>query len=202
VGIAVFGTQKTDAIRTGTGSRLFFFVLLLLVGGAILRSAIATRLDDFTYDFAYHIAAGTSYVQRADFRLNPEHPPLVKLWVGGLMAATGFALAPSARLTTNTMSAPLQKRGSNGLTMVKVDRGFPLVEVLDEHDVAAVVVELRIGTSPKAVSFQGASGTAALGVAFTIVYPASSFIGGTSAPIQGFATYSVDGTVYVQAEDR
>ena len=28
--------------------------------------------------------------------------------------------------------------------MVKVDRGFPLVEVLDQHDVAAVVVELRI----------------------------------------------------------
>jgi hypothetical protein len=28
--------------------------------------------------------------------------------------------------------------------MVKVDRGFPLVEVLDEHDVAAVVVEFRI----------------------------------------------------------
>ena len=93
MGIAVFGARKTDRIRTGIGSRLFFFVLLLLVGGAILRSAIATRLDDFTYDEAYHIAAGTSYVQRADFRLNPEHPPLVKLWVGGLMAATGFRLS-------------------------------------------------------------------------------------------------------------
>ena len=93
MGIAVSGAQKTDGIRTGTGSRLFFFVLLLLVGGAILRSAIATRLDDFTYDEAYHIAAGTSYVQRADFRLNPEHPPLVKLWVGALMSATGFRLS-------------------------------------------------------------------------------------------------------------
>jgi Dolichyl-phosphate-mannose-protein mannosyltransferase len=93
VGIAVFGAQQTNGVRTSTGSRLFFFILLLLVGGAILRSATATRLDDFTYDEAYHIAAGTSYVQRADFRLNPEHPPLVKLWVGGLMAATGFHLS-------------------------------------------------------------------------------------------------------------
>ena len=48
--------------------------------------------------------------------------------------------------------------------------------------------------------FQGASGSAALGSAFTIIYPASSFIGGTSAPIQGFATYSVDGTVFLPAE--
>jgi hypothetical protein len=93
VSIAIFGARQTDGSRTGTGSQLFFFALLLLVGGAIIRSAIATRLDDFTYDEAYHIAAGTSYVQRADFRLNPEHPPLVKLWVGGLMAATGFRLS-------------------------------------------------------------------------------------------------------------
>jgi hypothetical protein len=75
-------------------SDLFVLLLLLLIGGAILRSALATRLDDFTFDEAYHIASGVSYVQRADFRLNPEHPPLVKLWVGGVMAATGFHLSP------------------------------------------------------------------------------------------------------------
>ncbi len=73
--------------------RLFFFLLILMVAGAIGRSAIATRVDDFTFDEAYHIAAGVSYVQRADFRINPEHPPLVKLWVGSLMSATGFHLS-------------------------------------------------------------------------------------------------------------
>src|SRR5690349_18469501 len=72
----------------------FILLVLLVVGGAILRSAIATRLDDFTFDEAYHIAAGASYVQRCDFRINPEHPPLVKLWVGSLMSATGFHLSP------------------------------------------------------------------------------------------------------------
>jgi Dolichyl-phosphate-mannose-protein mannosyltransferase len=72
----------------------FILLLLLLVSGAILRSALATRLDDFTFDEAYHIASGVSYVRGADFRLNPEHPPLVKLWVGGFMSATGFHLTP------------------------------------------------------------------------------------------------------------
>jgi hypothetical protein len=82
--------QKKPAIRL----RVFVVVLVFIVGGAIFRSAVATRLDDFTYDEPYHIAAGVSYVKGADFRLNPEHPPLVKLWVGSLLSATGFHLSP------------------------------------------------------------------------------------------------------------
>jgi hypothetical protein len=66
----------------GVSSRLFVLVLLLLVSGAIVRSAISTRLDGFTIDEPYHIATGVSYVRYADFRINPEHPPLVKLWAG------------------------------------------------------------------------------------------------------------------------
>lgn len=75
-----------------TVKRSFLWLALFLVGLAILRSAVATRLDGFTYDEAYHIAAGVSYVKYRDFRLNPEHPPLVKLWVGCLIQATGFRL--------------------------------------------------------------------------------------------------------------
>ena len=73
--------------------RLFVLVVLLLVAGAIVRSAITTRRDGFTIDEAYHIAAGVSYVRYADFRINPEHPPLVKLWVGSFISATGFHLS-------------------------------------------------------------------------------------------------------------
>jgi tetratricopeptide (TPR) repeat protein len=71
---------------------VFLWFALLLIGMAILRSAIATRLDSFTIDEAYHIAAGVSYVRYHDFRINPEQPPLVKLWVGSFIAATGFHL--------------------------------------------------------------------------------------------------------------
>jgi tetratricopeptide (TPR) repeat protein len=85
---------QTEPQRLPVISRnLFVTLLLLIVGGAIVRSAIATRLDGFTIDEAYHIAAGVSYVRYADFRINPEHPPLVKLWVGSLISTTGFHLS-------------------------------------------------------------------------------------------------------------
>jgi len=72
----------------------FLWVTLLLVGLGILRSALTTRLDGFTIDEAYHVAAGVSYVKYRDFRINPEQPPLVKLWVGSVIAATGFHMDP------------------------------------------------------------------------------------------------------------
>jgi tetratricopeptide (TPR) repeat protein len=65
---------------------IFFLVLLALVGSTIIRSGLATRLDSFTFDEAYHIGAGAAYVQTGDFRLNPEHPPLVKLWTGAFVS--------------------------------------------------------------------------------------------------------------------
>jgi hypothetical protein len=90
-----FGPVTVERTKSpGVRSRLFALVLLLLVGGAIVRSAISTRLDGFTIDEPYHIATGVSYVRYADFRINPEHPPLVKLWAGAFLSATGFHLNP------------------------------------------------------------------------------------------------------------
>lgn len=62
-------------------------VLLLaaIVALGIFRSHMGTQLDSFTVDEPWHIVAGTSYVRGGDFRLNPEHPPLAKLWVGAAM---------------------------------------------------------------------------------------------------------------------
>lgn len=74
------------------GFDTFVWLVLLLVGLGVVRSAIATRLDGLTLDEAYHITAGVSYVKHGDFRINPEHPPLVKLWVGSFLAATSFHL--------------------------------------------------------------------------------------------------------------
>ena len=62
--------------------------LSLLVRLALLavgRSALGTRLDSFTVDEPWHIVAGTAYVRGGERHLNPEHPPLVKLWVGEAM---------------------------------------------------------------------------------------------------------------------
>jgi len=70
----------------------FASLIFVLIFAAVVRSAIATRLDGFTIDEPYHIAAGVSYVRYADFRINPEQPPLVKLWVGAFIAPAGFRL--------------------------------------------------------------------------------------------------------------
>jgi dolichyl-phosphate-mannose-protein mannosyltransferase len=69
-------------------------ILLVIVAAAIVRSSIATSLDSFTYDEAYHIGSGAAYVKTGDFRLNPEQPPLVKLWVGAYVALRGYELSP------------------------------------------------------------------------------------------------------------
>ena len=60
-------------------------LLVLLALLAVGRSALGTRLDSFTVDEPWHIVAGTAYVRGGERHLNPEHPPLVKLWVGAAM---------------------------------------------------------------------------------------------------------------------
>lgn len=78
-------TDATSGSRLRATGKLA--VLQLLVGLTVLRSQVGTHLDSFTVDEPWHIMAGTSYARTGDFHLNPEHPPLVKLWVGALMPA-------------------------------------------------------------------------------------------------------------------
>ncbi len=94
--------HSSEGRLPGVSNRLFWSLLIVLIAAAILRSAVATRLDSFTQDEGYHILAGVSYVKRADFRINPEHPPLVKLWVGAVMSATGFNLSPFREMHDKT----------------------------------------------------------------------------------------------------
>lgn len=58
-----------------------------IIGGACVAAYLAGVDDAPTFDEVAHIGAGFSYVARADGRLNPEHPPLVK-------DLSGFAMAP------------------------------------------------------------------------------------------------------------
>jgi len=67
-------------------------VVFLLLG--FTRAWVSTRLDGFTVDEAWHVVAGASYARRGDYRLNPEHPPLVKLWVGQMLPESVFQLPP------------------------------------------------------------------------------------------------------------
>ena len=88
-------------IRT-RNSVIFFVVLIAIIAGALVRSNISTSLDSFTYDEAYHIGAGVSYVKTGDFRLNPEHPPLTKLWTGAYLSLFEYNMSPFRKLTDKT----------------------------------------------------------------------------------------------------
>jgi 4-amino-4-deoxy-L-arabinose transferase-like glycosyltransferase len=79
--------------------RLFWIGLPLLLALALAHSLWATSLDGFTIDEPYHIAAGASYLRWGDYRLNPEHPPLVKLVVALAVPPSVLHLAPLQLLT-------------------------------------------------------------------------------------------------------
>ena len=96
------GVTGASAIPRKISFRLFVLLVALLVGFGIFRSAIVTRLDSFAIDEPYHIAAGVSYLRYGDFRVNPEQPPLVKLWVGGIISCTGFRLDPLRKFSDKT----------------------------------------------------------------------------------------------------
>lgn len=78
-----------ESLRLRSPPRWLGFALLLLLSLlAVWRSAAGTRLDSFTVDEPWHVVAGTAYARGEGFHLNPEHPPLVKLWVGAWMPDT------------------------------------------------------------------------------------------------------------------
>jgi len=54
-----------------------------------LAGFFSLRGDSATFDETAHIAAGVAYAERGDFRLNPEHPPLVKYLSGASLVLTG-----------------------------------------------------------------------------------------------------------------
>ena len=62
-------------------------VLLLAMMGILAGGA--ARHESITFDELSHIAAGTSYVQKLDLRLNMEHPPLSKILAGIPLALRG-----------------------------------------------------------------------------------------------------------------
>ncbi|MEY3470941.1 MAG: hypothetical protein RLZZ223_291 [Candidatus Parcubacteria bacterium] len=67
------------------------FLIVVILGYVAFTSSYG---DSLTVDESPHIASGYSYVSKGDYRLNPEHPPLLKLLSGASIWAgskiTGF----------------------------------------------------------------------------------------------------------------
>jgi len=78
------------------------------------------EFDGFTIDEAYHIAAGVSYVRHADFRINPAHPPLVKLWMASLLDATTLPLSRFTRTEGGRVQIDCGSRGNIRMPNLRV----------------------------------------------------------------------------------
>lgn len=61
-------------------------VMYVLLGAFAVQAIHAMRLKSPTFDETAHLPAGYSYVRTGDFRLNPEHPPFVKLLAGASLS--------------------------------------------------------------------------------------------------------------------
>lgn len=60
-------------------SGTFSAIALLLLALMALLAGGAARLESVTFDEVAHTAAGVSYLQKLDMRMNEEHPPLAKV---------------------------------------------------------------------------------------------------------------------------
>ena len=56
------------------------WVVPALLAVFVVSGWMSLRNDSATSDETPHVAAGISYLERGDFRMNPEHPPLAKAW--------------------------------------------------------------------------------------------------------------------------
>ncbi len=85
----------------------------LLLAVFFAAGFLSLRDDSATFDETAHLPAGLSYLERHDFRMNPEHPPLPKLWaalplwLGGEMRADyesdawrGYSVQPGTTMKT------------------------------------------------------------------------------------------------------
>lgn len=76
--------RKYGGLRSAGCGFLFQSAILVPVGGAILailfiaQGLLFIDANSQTFDEATHLTAGYSYLATGDFRLNVEHPPLVK----------------------------------------------------------------------------------------------------------------------------
>jgi hypothetical protein len=56
-------------------TKILVFILLLIM---FFTSILSVKDEALTFDELSHIPAGYSYLSQRDFRINPEHPPLIK----------------------------------------------------------------------------------------------------------------------------
>jgi len=92
-------THETESRLKSGKNRLAWGISAALVLAFLVQGLAFLQANSQTSDEAVHLAAGYSYLERADFRLNPEHPPLIKeLSALPVLLAYGIPFQPNERL--------------------------------------------------------------------------------------------------------
>ena len=95
-------------------NKLTNFICIAVLSFVFIISVLSMKDDSLTFDELAHLPAGYSYLTQKDYRLNPEHPPLVK----------DFSALPLLFLNLNfPKDSPNWQEGSRGLWWVQFDFG-------------------------------------------------------------------------------
>ncbi len=93
--------MKQWITRIYTQVPLWGYVLVITISLAILAFTSSAG-DSLTVDESPHIGAGYSYIVTGDYRLNPEHPPLLKLLSGASIWIGSSITGMSVNFPTNS----------------------------------------------------------------------------------------------------
>jgi len=75
----------TTPVNPKAQERALTIFVAFLAGAVVAELLLSVRSQSQTWDEAYHLLAGYRYWQAADYGINPEHPPLVKLLAGATL---------------------------------------------------------------------------------------------------------------------
>ena len=76
---SALSVSSREVLRLKTPERFVTLAPVLLLALMALLAGGASRRESVTFDEIAHTAAGVSYLQKLDMRMNEEHPPLAKV---------------------------------------------------------------------------------------------------------------------------
>ncbi len=114
-----------------------WFYLLLIITIAASFMAHAARTDSAITDELAHIPAGYSYVRYLDYRLNPEHPPLLKALAGLPLLPMHLNFPTDKQSWTTDINGQwtagtqfLYEEGNNANSIIRASRIAPILLTL------------------------------------------------------------------------
>ncbi len=95
----------------------------------VLLASVPAYRQSATFDEPVHLAAGWSYLSAGDFRMNPEHPPLLKEWAALPLLAMAvwprdMDVGSGADGKPSTSLAVLRRAWAMGLAMPAAESAF------------------------------------------------------------------------------